>query len=399
MKWQIPLSDLDFDAQELEAANKILQSRWLSMGCVTRRFEEEFAAYLDAKYAVAVSSGTAALHLALLALEIGPGDEVIVPSLSFVATANAVSYTGATPIFADIISDTELVISPTSIEANITAATKAVVVMHYGGYACPMEEIMSIAREHSLAVIEDAAHAPGATFGNRKLGTIGDFGCFSFFSNKNLSTGEGGMVVTDRSELADRIRLLRSHGMTTLSWDRHQVHSVPYDVVQLGYNYRFDDLRAGLGIVQLGKLDRNNRRRREIADWYRCQLRDMAEIGLPFLQHPGLSAAHLFPVVLGDSIDRGMLMAAMADSGVQTSIHYPPIHKFCHYRDANMARSIDLAVTERVATRLVTLPLFPRMSQHDVEMVVEAVRHGTGGGVSAGGDSRSASRSPTVVSR
>ncbi len=234
MEMRIPLSDMAYDAEEEQAALEVIQRRWLTMGSVTQKFESEFARSVGVKHALAISNGTHALHLACLALGIGPGDEVIVPALTFVATANAVLYTGAEVRFAEIIGEDDFNISPEDIENRITPHTRAIMVVHYGGYACRMPEILEIARHHELAVIEDAAHAHGASLEDRALGTWGDAGCFSFFSNKNLATGEGGMLITDRDDIAEKVRVLRSHGMTTLTWDRHHGHAYSYDVVALG---------------------------------------------------------------------------------------------------------------------------------------------------------------------
>ena len=268
MEWRVPLADLDYGPEENQAVLDVLNSRWLTMGAVTQEFERRFAEKLGVSHALAISNATVALHLACLALGIGPGDEVIVPSLSFVATSNAVLYTGANAKFADILGTDELTISPDAIEKLITKNTRAIIVMHYGGYPCRMKEIMEIAGRHNLAVIEDAAHAPGASLNGKPLGTWGDIGCFSFFSNKNMSTGEGGMLVTNRDDIARKVRLLRSHGMTSLTWDRHQGHAYSYDVVELGYNYRIDEIHSALGIVQLQKLETNNRKRAEITKKY-----------------------------------------------------------------------------------------------------------------------------------
>ena len=236
MNWIVPLSDIKFEKEEQDAVRNVLESGWLTMGAVTQKFEEEFCAYTHNKHAFAVSNATVALHMACLALGIGPGDEVIVPSLTFVATANAVRYVGAQPVFADICSENDLTISLDSIRRVATPRTRAVIVMHYAGYACDMPAILAWAEENRLPVIEDAAHAVGSWLQDRHLGTWGAAGCFSFFSNKNLSTGEGGMLVTDDDNLAEKFKLLRSHGMTSLTWDRHQGHAWSYDVVDLGYN-------------------------------------------------------------------------------------------------------------------------------------------------------------------
>jgi len=370
MDWRVPLADLDYGEEEEKAVLDVLRSRWLTMGSVTQAFEEAFAEQSGARHAIAVSNATVALHLACVALGIGPGDEVIVPSLTFVATANAVLYTGANVRFADIVSLDDLTISPEAIVSQINPRTKAIIVMHYGGYPCRLPEIMEIAAQHHLAVIEDAAHAPGGALQGRSLGTWGEVGCFSFFSNKNLSTGEGGMVVTNRDDLANRVRLLRSHGMTSLTWDRHRGHAYSYDVVDLGYNYRLDEIRSTLGLVQLKKLAVNNARRRSVTKAYR-QAFEHIGLGLPFSRGEGLPAYHIFPVVLPESVDRTGFIDQMRGQGIQTSIHYPPIHQFEYYR----ARypGISLHITEQVGLREVTLPLYPGMDDLAISLVVNAV--------------------------
>jgi dTDP-4-amino-4,6-dideoxygalactose transaminase len=370
MDWRVPLADLDYGEEEEKAVLDVLRSRWLTMGAVTQTFEQAFAEHSGARHAIAVSNGTVALHLACMALGIGSGDEVIVPSLTFVATANAVLYTGAEVRFADIISPDDLTISPEAILSQITPRTKAIIVMHYGGYPSRLPEIMEIAVQHHLAVIEDAAHAPGGTLQAKPLGTWGDVGCFSFFSNKNLSTGEGGMVVTNRDDLATRVRLLRSHGMTTLTWDRHHGHAYSYDVVDLGYNYRLDEIRSALGLAQLRKLAVNNARRRSITLAYRQAFKHTG-LGIPFFREDGQPAYHIFPVVLPESVDRTHFIDQMRSQGIQTSIHYPPVHQFGYYRVRYPG--LSLPFTEQVGKREVTLPLYPGMDDLAVTLVVKAV--------------------------
>jgi dTDP-4-amino-4,6-dideoxygalactose transaminase len=370
MEWRVPLADLDFDEREEQAVLSILRSRWLTMGAVTQEFEREFADFVGVKHALAVSNATEALHLANLSLGIGPGDEVILPSLTFVASANSVLYTGASPRFVDICSQDELNISPEEIEKAINSRTKAILVVHYGGYPCRMPEILEIASQHGLAVIEDAAHAPGARLQGRSLGTWGDVGCFSFFSNKNLSTGEGGMVVTDRDDLAQKIRILRSHGMTSLTWDRHQGHAYSYDVVELGYNYRIDEIRSAIGRVQLEKLLENNARRKEITLTYWKTLEGKGYT-LPFKDSPGEPSYHILPILLPDRMNRKDFIDYLRSEGIQTSIHYPPIHRFQYHR--SHLSEVKLPVTEFVAEHEVTLPLYPTMEPGQVDRVVSAV--------------------------
>ena len=373
MEWRVPLADLDMGTEEELAVLEVLRSRWLSMGAVTKLFEQEFAAFIGAKHTLAVTNATAALHLACLAVGIGPGDEVIIPSLTFVATANAVSYTGATPVFADVESFDWLNISPSSIEACITAKTRAILVVHYAGFACDMPAIMEIANRHNLIVLEDSAHAIGSKLETRTLGTWGAIGCFSFFSNKNMTTGEGGMLATDDDALADRLRILRSHGMTSLSWDRHKGHASTYDVVDLGYNYRIDEMRSALGRVQLIKLPGSNGRRRELTVFYRELLSELTpQIQMPFVEERGNSCYHILPVLLPSGIDRGKFMEGMKMRGIQTSNHYPPIHHFQIYEKDWLSRGNLLPITEDIAFRQVTLPLYGTMQREQVVSVVRA---------------------------
>ncbi|RJP52185.1 MAG: DegT/DnrJ/EryC1/StrS family aminotransferase [Anaerolineaceae bacterium] len=373
MDWRVPLADIDFGEAEITAVTEVLRSRWLSMGAVTQQFEQEFAAFIGAKHTLAVTNATAALHLACLAIGLGPGDEVIIPSLTFVATANAVRYTGATPVFADVESHDWLNISPLSIEARLTAKTRAILVVHYAGFACDMSAIMEIARRHDLVVLEDSAHAIGSKLADRTLGTWGAIGCFSFFSNKNMTTGEGGMLATDDDALADRLRILRSHGMTSLSWDRHKGHASTYDVVDLGYNYRIDEMRSALGRVQLGKLPASNEHRGELTALYRELLSELTPaIIMPFAEDRGKSCCHILPVLLPPGLNRAQFMEGMKSQGIQTSIHYPPVHRFQIYEKDWSTRSSLLPLTEDVAARQVTLPLYATMQAEQVEWVVRA---------------------------
>jgi dTDP-4-amino-4,6-dideoxygalactose transaminase len=318
-------------------------------------------------------------------LGIKEGDEVIVPSLTFVATANSVLYCGAKPVFADITSLDDFNISPDDILEKITTKTKAITIVHYGGYPCNMNAIMEIAEDHNLKVIEDAAHAPGAEYRGRKCGTIGDIGCFSFFANKNLVTGEGGMLVTNDDALAEKIRIMRSHGMTTLTkirimrshgmttltWDRHKGHAHSYDVVDLGFNYRINDMASALGLVQLKKLEINNEKRRKIVEGYRKRLKDISGISVPFKNHKEKSSYHIFPILLSEDISREEFIERLKEKGIQTSIHYPPVHLFTYYRKMFGFKEGMLPKTEYVGEHEVTLPLYPLMPCTDVQYICD----------------------------
>ena len=368
----VPLSDIAVDRELEDAVAAVVRSGWWSMGPRVAELEREFAALVGVDNAFAVANGTAGLHLALLALECGPGDEVLLPSLNFVAAANTIIHTGATPVFCDIEGADNLNVDPADIAAAVTPATRAVVVMHYGGHPCRMDEILELAAEHELAVIEDAAHAPGATLRGRVCGTMGAVGCFSFFSNKNLPTGEGGIVVTRDDEVAERLRLLRSHGMTTLTWDRHRGHASTYDVVAPGFNYRLDEVRAAIGLVQLRHLRERNLARAEIVARYRSELHRVGGIEMPFAAENGARPAHhLAVILLPEGSDRDEFRASLKSDGIQTSVHYPPIHRFSYYRERGPKRA--LPTTDALADRLVTLPLYPHMTDADIAAVTTAV--------------------------
>ncbi len=280
-----------------------------------------------------------------------------------------------TPVFADIESLDWLNISASSIESRLNARTRAILVVHYAGFPCDMPAIMELARVHHLVVIEDSAHAIGSDMGGRSLGTWGEIGCFSFFSNKNMTTGEGGMLVTDDDTLAEKMRLLRSHGMTSLSWDRHQGHAYSYDVVDLGYNYRIDEMRSALGRVQLRKLHAWNLRRRELTFLYRELLAELTpEIQRPFGEVRGTASHHIMPVLLPFGINRIQFMEALREHGIQTSIHYPPVHQFSIYRSDLLGPGTSLPVTEDAASREVTLPLYPAMKDEQILWVVRAIK-------------------------
>jgi dTDP-4-amino-4,6-dideoxygalactose transaminase len=370
--WRVPLADVLVDDELLEASREAVESGWWSMGPRVAEFERAFAELIGVEHAFAVANGTAALHIALLAAGIGPGDEVVLPSLNFVAAANTVLHVGADPVFCDIVGPADLNLDPEDLERAVGPSTRAIVVLHYGGFACAMEHVLAIARRHDLIVIEDAAHAPGATCVAGRCGAIGAAGCFSFFSNKNLPVGEGGAIVTSDADIAERIRLLRSHGMTSLTWDRHRGHATSYDVVRPGFNYRMDEIRAALALVQLGRLRAGNSSRAELAARYREAIDGTHGIVMPFagVDAQASSAHHLAVAILPPGVPRDQVRAALQEQRIQTSVHYPPIHRFSAYRERS-AR--PLPNTEDVAERLVTLPLFPHMTEDQLDLVVRSL--------------------------
>ncbi|KYF75361.1 DegT/DnrJ/EryC1/StrS family aminotransferase [Sorangium sp. So ce388] len=375
--WKIPLSDLSFGPEEAEAARQVVASGWLTMGERTAQFEQKLGEALGTPRVLAVTNCTAALHLAYTALSVGPGDEVICPSLTFVATANAALLCGADVVLADVVGEGDLGVDPADIARKITPRTRAIAVVHYAGYPCDMDAISAIAAERGIAVVEDAAHAPLATYRGKALGTLGDVGCLSFFSNKNLAVGEGGAVIARDDALHARMRLLRAHGMTTLTLDRHKGHAFTYDVVDAGMNYRIDEIRSAIGLVQLGRLAAGNARRRALAARYHERLAAVRGVGLPYrdfyARGVGESSHHIMPVLLPEGASREAVMEAMKARGVQTSVHYIPIHRFSHHGASNRVRKEGLARTDAIAGRELTLPLHPRMQDADVDAVCEAL--------------------------
>lgn len=377
--WRVPLSVLDYGVEEADAAQRVIASKWLSMGAEVLAFEREFAAMQSARHAYAVSSATAALHLAIHAVGIGPGDEIIQPALNFVASANMTLLAGGTPVFADICSLAEPTIDPEHVEQLITPRTKAVIPMHYGGNLARMSELLELCRRRGLAVIEDSCHAVGAAYHDAHgrsphglmAGSIGDLGTFSFYANKNLACGEGGMLVTNRDDLAERIQMMRSHGMTRSSWERHHGRAGSYDIALAGFNYRLDELHAALGRAQLAKLLGGNERRRQLLARYRDGLSG-AERWIMVFEH-GIehSSGHLMVVVADSPETRAKAVHALRESGIQTSMHYPSILEFTGFRGRF---SQTLERTHQFASRAMTLPLHPGLSTEHVDEIVHILR-------------------------
>jgi dTDP-4-amino-4,6-dideoxygalactose transaminase len=364
----INLSEPQVGEEEKQALCSVIDSGWLTMGERVTEFEDAFARLHRMPAAVAVNSCTAGLHLCLLANNIGQGDEVLVPSLTFVATVNAVLYVGATPVFVDIESEESPHISLQDAKEKMTSRTKAAIVMHYAGYLVDLPAWRKFADENSLILIEDAAHAPAVG----EVGRVGDATAFSFFSNKNMSTAEGGMVLARDPAVLERAKNLRSHGMTTNTLDRHRGHANSYDVMRLGFNYRMDELRAAIGLVQLAKLPDWNARRRQLSELYRELFTARCpEVVIPFTRGQE-TAAHLLPVLLPFGVNRDQLMDGLRSAGVQSSIHYPPVHRFSYYRE--LFPQVSLPNTENYHARELSLPIHPALKESEVEIVVDTIK-------------------------
>lgn len=371
--WKVQLFKLNFDNREVDAVRDTVESGWLTMGERISNFESAFSTYLGYDVqSLAVANGTAALHMALLALEVGHDDEVIIPALTFVADANAVRLVGATPVLADCASVDDWNVSAETIQRCITLKTKAVMIVHYAGFPCDMPAIVDLCKKYGLKLIEDVAHAPGASVAGRSCGTWGDIGCYSFFSNKNLSIGEGGMVTSCDSALIQRMRYLRSHGMTTLTLDRHKGRAITYDVAEPGLNYRMDEMRAAIGLVQLDKLPVGNARRKELTERYRLNLSG-SSVSIPFsnLSADNISAYHILPVLLPVGSARKAVIEALKLNGIQSSIHYPPFWSFKAY--AGQFSAADAPVAAEICDRELTLPLYPTMTNDEVDLVTTSL--------------------------
>ena len=370
---EIPFFDLRVEQEDLDAVAETLRSGWLTMGPRTQKFEQAFAEYVGAKHAVAVSSCTAALHLAYLAAGVGPGDEVIVPAFTFAATAAAVIYCGGTPVFADIIGQHDLSIDPEDVERKITPRTKAVAAVHFAGYPAPVDILKELCDSKGIALIEDAAHGPGGVLHEKAIGTFGLAGAFSFFSNKVLSVGEGGMLATDDDAVAESAGRLRCYGMTSGSWARHSKATTTYDVTGLGYNYKLDEPRSAMLLQRLARLDKDIARRRELIMNYRRRLSQLDGITLPFRDEDvATGSGYVMPIMLSEPGIQGDFRAHLRDQhGVQTSIFYPATHEFTAYRER--FPGVSLPRTELAARTEVTIPLYAHMTEEEQGRVMTGI--------------------------
>ena len=372
IQWKVQLFKLNYDEREYTAVMDTLKSGWITMGQRTIDFEEAYAKELgEGTQCLAVANGTAALHIAVLACGVTPGDEVIVPSLTFISDLNVVSVSGAKVVISDVSSFSDWTMDPADIEAKITPKTKAVMIVHYAGYACDIDAIVDICKRHNLKLIEDCAHANGGTYKGRKLGTFGDISAWSFFSNKNLAVGEGGMVATRDPALYKTCKNLRSHGMTVASFDKMKGRAATYDVLEPGFNYRIDEVRASLGLVQLAKLPEANASRTARVARYFARLDRMQDyLSVPFRHFDrGTPTYHIMPILLHENIDRAKLIDLMKEDGIQTSIHYPSIQSFTAYKD----RVGPTPKSQFISEHELTLPLYPTMTDEEVDLVCDSL--------------------------
>jgi dTDP-4-amino-4,6-dideoxygalactose transaminase len=363
----IPLFDLRLSEADVEAVAATLRSGWLTMGPRTEEFERSFAQLLGVRHAIAVSSCTAALHLAYLAAGVGPGDEVIVPAITFVASAAAVRQCGATPVLAEVVGPHDLGIDPADVATLINSRTKAVCAVHYAGYSCDTSRLADLCADQGIALIEDSAHHP-------LRAPAGMAACFSFSSSKVLACGEGGLLATDDGDVAQLVRGLRSHAMTSETWDRHRGHAPGYDIVGVGYNYRIDEPRAALLSSRLERLEEDVDRRRALVRRYRESLQSISGISVPYRDDEiDLASCYAMPVLVERQELRDEVRVLMSQRSVQTNVLYPVIHDFSAYASL---RQRPLPRTESVARSELTLPLYPHLTQADQDRVVVALSDG-----------------------
>lgn len=364
--YRIPYANPYIAEEDVKAVADAVKNKRLSQGEYVKRFETDFASHLNHRFALATSNGTAALHMAVSSINVGSGDEVIVPSFTFAATANCVLYAGAKPVFADINPNTYNV-DPESVEAAITPRTKAIIVVHYGGQIADMDPIMETAQKNDVHVIEDATEAHGATYKKRKAGTIGEIGCFSFYPNKNMTTGEGGMVVTNDEEIAEKVRLLRNHGQDSR-----------FHHISIGYNYKMTDILAALGIVQLQRLEWVIQKKREAARLYSELINTFPnkQLQLPYKMKDAVHTYMFYTVKFPVEQLRNRVMQHLGEQGIETVVAFPPVHLQPYYRALFGFKSGYLKVTEDCSKRVLSLPMYPTIGRQNQEHVVKSLMEG-----------------------
>jgi perosamine synthetase len=367
----IPVFKPSYGKEEFEAVKKVMKSGWVGLGPKTQEFEEEFAKYIGTKYAIALNSCTAALHLAMMVMDIKRGDVLTTP-ITFVSTNHAILYNAARPVFCDVEPDT-LNINVKEIEKNLTKDTKAIITVHYGGHPCDMDPIMKLAKARNIKIIEDAAHACGAEYKGRKVGTLGDIACFSFHAVKNLATGEGGMITTNDRDIYESLKKLRWLGISKGTWEREEAeshnkkYSWYYDVEEVGFKYHLNDIPSAIGIVQLKKLDRMNNKRRDLSFRYNRLLKNIGDIETPALKKYAKSSHHNYVIKTGK---RDGLNEYLQEKGISTGVHYIPNHRYKMYKKFKA----DCPVADEVWKKLLTLPLYPNLNLRQQDKIVRHIK-------------------------
>jgi dTDP-4-amino-4,6-dideoxygalactose transaminase len=373
----LPFHRALIDEEEIQAVVEVLRSGWLTKGPRVQEFENAFASYVGATHALAVNSCTAALHLALGAIGLSEGDEVIVPTMTFAASGEVVLYFKARPVLVDC-SDNTGQLDSDAVERAITPRTKAILPVHYAGYPCDMDRILDIAKRHNLRVIEDAAHALPTRYKGRMVGTLGDITCFSFYATKTMTTGEGGLAATENEDFAERMRLFSLHGISRDAWKRYTAEgSWRYDILEAGYKYNFTDIQAALGLAQLARCDAMRARRAYLAGRYTEALTSLDAFGTPPVPPDGQHAWHLYALQLNPSavrISRDQVIEELKQRGIGTSVHFIPLHLHTLYQKQLGYRAGQFPVAEKYFEREISLPIYPSMSDEDCDDVIEALR-------------------------
>ncbi|RKU17371.1 UDP-4-amino-4,6-dideoxy-N-acetyl-beta-L-altrosamine transaminase [Candidatus Poribacteria bacterium] len=369
----IPFSRPWIDDTEIEAVSEVLASKWISTGARVREFERAFAEYLGVRHAIAVSSCTAALHLSLVVSGIGVGDEVITTPYTFTATAEAIRYVGAKPVFVDIDPET-LNIDITKIAPAITSRTKAIMPVHIAGLSCDMDALREICQKHNLVLIDDAAHAIPAEYNGKYIGSLGDLSAFSFYANKNMTTAEGGMITTNNDSLAEPLRTMRLHGIDKDAWARQSGRSIwRYEITTEGYKYNMTDIQAAMGLCQLMKLNKQHERRQNFVQIYQSELAKFPQVSTPFVpDNPAEHAWHLYIIQLHTG-NRDDFVESLREANIECSVHYIPLHLFEFYQKQYGYSVGDFPYAEEVFERVISLPLHPGLTESDVHLVIDAI--------------------------
>ena len=358
-----------------KAVIKSMQQRWLTNGPYLEKFEKNFSSFIGTKFSSGVNSATSALHLSLRALGINQNDEVIVPTFTFVATANVADFCGAKPIFCDIDPET-FNIKPEEIKKKITKKTKAIIIVHYGGQACDMKEIIKISKLHNIPIIEDCAHSLGSEYKNKKCGSFGIASCFSFYPTKVITTGEGGMISTNNSKLSHKVNLLRSHALNRLPPEREKLGTWKYDVVDLGYNYRLDEIHAALGLSQLNRISTINNKRLRIAKQYNKKLKNLKGIKIPKVKEDRNHIYHLYTIKIENDfhLTRDLLFQKLFKKGIGTSVQYIPLHDMTYYKK-KYKKMGSFPNADDVKDKVLCLPIYPNMSLNQTNYVIEQIKN------------------------
>jgi perosamine synthetase len=354
-----------------KSVQRSLDQRWLTNGPMLKKFEDKIGQYINTNYATGVGSATQALHLSLRSLDIGPGDEVIVPTFTFTATANSVLYCGAKPILVDVDNET-FNISPKEIENKITKKTKVIIVVHYGGQSCDMNQILKISKKYKIKIVEDCAHALGTTFENRKCGSIGNIGCFSFYPTKIITTGEGGMITTNNKAIFNKVKILRSQGMSMQANDRESKSLWKYDITELGYNYRLDEIRASLGLSQFKRIKQINEKRIKIAHKYNKLIKKIKGLTIPIQKSNRNHIYHLYSIKVEDDyhLTRDQLFEKLSKKGIGTSVQYFPLHLMSLYKKKYKNCKNNFPNANDLKDKILCLPIYPQMTEKEINYVV-----------------------------